>query len=98
MYKIAEYINRPRRMSTAIMKNPSGAKIPFSIVGSVPLLACNHAVETGNPKAWYQSEEEAKARLIEIGLPFFQLANCSWYPYKPESKEDIEKLAKWWKG
>ena len=96
MYEIGQFVNRKRRYSTAIIKNPTGAQIPFSLVGTVPLSACNAKSKSGEPKAWYNSEEEAKQALISIGLPFFQLADCSWYPRRPETPEDAEALDKFW--
>lgn len=97
MYEISQFINRKKRYSTAILKNPAGAKIPYSIVGAVPLSVCNATSGINKtPHAWYMSEEDAKQALINIGMPFFQLADCSWYPRKPETPEDEAKLDEFW--
>jgi hypothetical protein len=97
MYEIAQFVTRKSRYSTAIIKNPAGAKVPYSIAGSVPMSVCNYKSGMyGTPHALFNSEEEAKQALIGIGLPFFQLADCSWFPRKPETPEDTEALDKFW--
>jgi hypothetical protein len=96
MYEIAQFVNRTKRYSTAINKNPKGAQIPYSIVGTVPLSACNYTRRDGTPGAAYDTEEAAKQALIAIGMPFFQLADCSWYPRRPETPEDQAQLDKFW--
>ena len=96
MYEIGQFVNRKRRYSTAILKTPEGAQVPYTIVGTVPLSACNYTRKNGTPGAAYNTEEEAKQTLINIGLPFFQLADCSWYPRKPETHEDAEAIDKFW--
>jgi len=92
--ELAQFVNRQRRMSTAILRCPTGI---YTIVGTVPLSVCNDTTHS-TPKAYFDTEEDAKQALIKIGLPFFQLADCSWYPRKPETDDDRKALDAFWNG
>ncbi len=80
MYEISEYINRKRKMSTAILKCPTGV---YTIVGSVPIELTVPDTRSYTPGArkclTWGTEQEAINALLSIGMTEFQLPNCQWY-------------------
>lgn len=68
------------RMSTAILKYPSGR---FGLVGSIPVELTEPEPKAFSPgqrrsMAW-DTEQEVIDALLAIGCTKFQLADCSWY-------------------
>lgn len=79
--------------STAILRYPNGR---HGIAGTVPLaLAYENDKGEWHTRTW-DTEAEVKAALIAIGVPFFQLADCSWYPRPPATKADTRALHAFW--
>ena len=80
MGELSNFINNKARMSTAILRYPSGR---YGIAGSVPYELTEPAKRSltlgaRNSKVW-ETEQEAINALLEIGMTNFQLADCSWY-------------------
>lgn len=81
--EMGAFINNRARMSTAILRYPSGR---FGIVGSVPGELTEIRPRQGDPyshtrrvsKVW-DTEAEVVAALLAIGVTRFQMADCSWY-------------------
>jgi hypothetical protein len=81
MYEISEYVNRKRKLSTAILRYPTGR---YGLVGSMPI---ELTVEVKHPLSWpppreslvWDTEQEAIDALLSIGITEFQLSNCQWY-------------------
>ncbi len=76
--EMAVYLNNRTRMSTAISRYPSGR---YGIVGSVPIELTKPGRTPVAPRqslAW-DTEGEAIAALLAIGITRFQLADCTWY-------------------
>ena len=67
-------------LSTAILRYPSGR---YGLVGSVPVELTEENPKSFTPGARksmvWQTEAEAIAALLAIGVTRFQLADCSWY-------------------
>ena len=63
------------RMSTAILKYPSGR---FGLVGSVPAELTEDRGRGVVSKVW-ATEQDAVDALLSIGCRKFQLSDCSWY-------------------
>lgn len=80
--------------STAIIRYPSGR---YGLVGSMPSTLCELRNGSLQSRVW-DTEEEVKAALIAIGHPFFQLADCSWFPRRPTSEADRMTLHNFWYG
>lgn len=80
MGEIAQFINRRWKLSTAILRYPSGR---FGIVGSVPYELTEPAKNSLTPglrkSMVWETEQEAISALTAIGLTHFQKADCSWF-------------------
>ncbi len=76
--EMGRFLNYRRPMSTAILRYPSGR---FGIVGSIPyeLTKPAKAPSTGRNSLAWDTEEEAIAALLALGITHFQRADCSWY-------------------
>jgi hypothetical protein len=94
---MGRYTGKITRFCTAIRCNPSGNG--YSLVGSVPKDLC-HTKRGIYADVWvsplYQTQDEATAALVALGLPFFQLPDCSWYPREPATDEDRAALDAFW--
>ena len=83
MGELAQAMGLIQKMSTAILRYPSGR---YGIVGSVPAELIIDGKDTmGLPlrksMAW-DTEEEAIDALLAIDITHFQMADCSWYDEK----------------
>ena len=80
MGELSNYINRSAKLSTAILRCPTGK---FTLVGSVPCALCHPTPKSLTPGAMsantYATEGEVIAALLAIGITRFQLSDCSWY-------------------
>jgi hypothetical protein len=81
------------RYNTCILHNPAGT---YSLVGSVPSALCDTRPDGSLHFRIWPTEGEAKAALLSIGCPFFQLADCSWYPYRPTTDADRRAVSDFW--
>ena len=68
------------KLSTAILAYPSGR---FGLVGSVPYALSEPTKHSLTPGARsslvWETEEDAIAALLAIGITHFQRADCTWY-------------------
>ena len=80
MGELSNYINRSAKLSTAILKCPTGK---FTLVGSVPRALCHPTPKSLTLGAMsanvYDTEDEVIDALLAIGITRFQLSDCSWY-------------------
>ncbi len=80
--EFAQTMNRlqTRRMSTAILKYPSGR---YGLAGSIPYELTKPELRSLTPGARssmvWESEQEAIDALLGIGCTKFQRADCTWY-------------------
>jgi hypothetical protein len=75
--------------STVILRYPSGR---FGLAGSVPSALCNAQQHS---LVW-ETEAEAEQALRDLGLPFYQKADCSWSPHRPTTDADRKLLSAFW--
>ena len=80
MYEISDFINRKRKLSTAILKTPNGR---FTLIGSVPVELCHPTKNSLTPGSMssnvYCNEQEAIDALLALNITHFQLSDCSYY-------------------
>jgi hypothetical protein len=75
MYEMTHFVNRRRRMSTVILRNPTGT---YSLAGSMPIDLTEEG-RWGRVSLTWATEADAIAALLAIGCDTFQLSDCSWY-------------------
>jgi hypothetical protein len=79
MSELAFTLRNMHKMSTAVICYPSGK---YGIVGSVPIELTEEAVSgfsVSRRSKVFDTEAEAIAALLAIGVTKFQLSDCSWY-------------------
>lgn len=79
MSELAVAMEMMSKMSTAILKYPSGK---YGLVGSVPIELTEERIsgysKVNVSKVW-NTEQEAIEALLAIGITRFQLPDCSWH-------------------
>ena len=87
----ASYLLRGK-MSTCIQKYPSGR---FGLVGSVPAELTKPDEKSLCPGARksmvWETEGEAIAALLKIGITKFQLPDCSWFVFGEDEALDASR-------
>lgn len=76
--ELGAYINQRARMSTAILRFPSGR---FGLVGSIPysLTKPVKAPASGRASLSWDTEQEVIDELLAIGITHFQKSDCTFY-------------------